>query len=191
MESRRLALQEPVRLAPYESTWPESFRIESLRILCSDETLIVDVRHIGSTAVPGLLAKPIIDMLVSVTTFNAIDRLTRHLQRIGYEYEPAAQAQSVDRRWFFRHSQGRRTHHLHIVEYGSGAWYDRVRFCELLNSSSDLRVAYQTLKLKLQAQHGSDRNRYTYEKQVFIRQALRAWSGVSRPRDSDTLYRED
>ena len=77
------------------------------------------------------------------------------LQAIDYSYDPGSKAQSADRRWLLRHKAGHRTHHLHVVEYGSPAWTHRIEFCERLKRDTSLRARYQALKISVLAQVGA------------------------------------
>jgi GrpB-like predicted nucleotidyltransferase (UPF0157 family) len=170
--SLREALLEPIRLYAHDPRWLELFERERQRIESALPGRFVSIRHIGSTAVSGLIAKPIIDMILGLGDFRDIEQALKDLQSIGYTYDQNARAQSADRRWLLRHKDGRRTHHLHVVELGSRAWHDRVEFCERLKRDPALRARYQELKIVMLTQAGDDRESYTAAKEPFIRNAL-------------------
>ena len=145
-----------MQLIAYDERWPAAFEVEASRILESIPGRWVEVRHVGSTAVPGLLAKPVIDMLGGLCSFEDVDLAIDELRAIGYRYLPDAAAQSPDRKWLFLQRRGRCTHHMHLVAFGSRAWRDRALFCELLKSDPALRSEYENLKRRLAANWSDD-----------------------------------
>ena len=160
--SLREALREPVHLQVHDPRWLDLFEHERRRIESRLPGRFSVIRHIGSTAVAGLMAKPIIDMIAGLADYR----------QLGYAYDPNASAQSADRRWLLRHRDGQRTHHLHVVEYGSPAWTHRIEFCERLKRDTSLRARYQALKISVLAQVGGDRESYSAAKEPFIRSAM-------------------
>ncbi len=131
---------------------------------------IVAIEHVGSTAVPGLEAKPIIDIMVGV---RQLVRATEHciapLARIGYEYVPKPYP---DRRFFRRGPWGNGTHHLHLVEWGGEDWRRALRFRDYLRQHPDAARQYADLKRQLAAAHGRDRRAYAADKTAFIEDVL-------------------
>lgn len=172
--SLREALLEPVHLQAHDPRWLDAFDRERQRIASCLPGRFAAIEHIGSTAVPGLLAKPIIDMILGLTGFLDIDSALIDLQSIGYSYDPRSSAQSADRRWLLGHEAGHRTHHLHVVELGSPAWSHRIAFCDRLKRDPDLRAQYQALKIRVLERSGGNRDAYTAAKEPFIRNALAA-----------------
>lgn len=170
--SLREALREPVHLQVHDPRWLDLFEHERRRIESRLPGRFSVIRHIGSTAVAGLMAKPIIDMIAGLADYRHLDSALADLQAIGYAYDPNASAQSADRRWLLRHRDGQRTHHLHVVEYGSPAWTHRIEFCERLKRDTSLRARYQALKISVLAQVGGDRESYSAAKEPFIRSAM-------------------
>lgn len=161
-----------MQLIAYDERWPAAFEVEASRILESIPGRWVEIRHVGSTAVPGLLAKPVIDMLGGLCSFEDVDLAIDELRAIGYRYLPDAAAQSPDRKWLFLQRRGRCTHHMHLVAFGSRAWRDRALFCELLKSDPALRSEYENLKRRLAAELVGRREAYTAAKEPFILQAV-------------------
>jgi GrpB-like predicted nucleotidyltransferase (UPF0157 family) len=168
-------VQEEVAIVAYDARWPEMFRKEKDHLLsCLPSDLIRRVEHFGSTAVPGLAAKPIVDMLVEVTDLPATRaRIAPELQRQGYDYfwrpthgddGPPFYA------WFIKRdpSTGARTHHVHMVEGHFVEHWDRLLFRDYLIEHSEAAKAYEALKLRLSSASPRDRAAYTQGKTEFV-----------------------
>ncbi len=177
----RLARDE-ISLVPYDSWWPELFRRERDHLrACLPAELLGRIEHFGSTAIPGLAAKPIIDLLVEVTDLEATQvRIVPILEAQGYDYlwRPAI---SVDDglpfyAWFIkRDDAGARTHHIHMVESHFTQW-DSLIFRDYLLTHPGIAQEYQELKLQLAAAHPNDREAYTVGKSEFIGRVMLAAS---------------
>ncbi len=164
---------EHVALAPYDLAWPELFAEERDHLRHRvPATLIGRIEHFGSTAVPGLIAKPIIDVLVEVHDLESIRReVPRILEAEGYDYfwrptfgddVPPFYA------WFIkRDSCGMRTHHIHMVEPHFEHW-ERLLFRDYLRLYPDVARAYGALKSRLAEQYPDDRVAYTAGKTRFV-----------------------
>ena len=168
-------LREEVAISPYDPGWPESFRQERDHLrACLPSDLIGRIEHFGSTAVPGLAAKPIVDMLVEVTDLQAAkDRIAPVLESQGYDYfwrpthgdnGPPFYA------WFIKrdHATGARTHHIHMVEAHFAGHWDRLLFRDFLIEMPDVARQYERLKLRLASASPRDRVAYTRGKAEFI-----------------------
>lgn len=172
-ESLLAAIYEDVELHSYDASWPQAFEIERERLLSLFPGGFMDIQHIGSTAVPGLSAKPIIDILAGVQSMMAAEALALPLCESGYTTSAEFNQSLSDRKWFMRWANGHRTHHLHLVVHGSPAWHERLRFRNALRSSSDLAAKYAALKAQLAATHPKDREAYTDAKAEFVRAIAR------------------
>jgi GrpB-like predicted nucleotidyltransferase (UPF0157 family) len=160
-----------VELVDYDPAWAEKFAAASAEVSRSLATWLVAVEHIGSTAVPGLAAKPVIDMMVSVRTLADTAGIVAALGKLGYEYVPAYEAIFPDRRFFRRWEHGRRTVQIHLVERTDAEWWDRhLGFRDWLRSHDQDRDAYASLKRALAAEFRHDRVGYTDAKGVFVRE---------------------
>ena len=167
-------VKEDVAVVPYDPCWPEVFEQERLHLLaCLPPALVKRIEHFGSTAVPGLPAKPIVDMLVEVTSLDETRlRIAPLLEAQGYDYfwrpswgddTPPYYA------WFIkRDKNGNRTHHIHMVETHFEHW-DRLLFRDYLIEHPDVAREYGKLKMKLSDAHRNDRVAYTRAKSDFIR----------------------
>ena len=161
------AIHEEVRLASYDATWPARFIVERERLLAHFPQLLV-VEHFGSTAIPGMPAKPIIDILAGVESMAIADALFEPILAYGYTTSRAFNAMLPDRRWFMRSANGRRTHHLHLVVYGGETWKVHLRFRDVLRSNAAIAQRYAKLKMALATEFGRDREAYTSAKSEFV-----------------------
>ena len=166
-------VQEEVYLVPYDPRWPELFEQERLHLLsCLPSNLIRRIEHFGSTAIPGMTAKPVIDMLVEVSSLEETKKhIVPVLEALGYDYfwRPVRGDNTPPfYAWFIkRDTNGKRTHHIHMVEAHFDLW-DNLLFRDYLIAYPDVAGEYGELKLKLAAMHRNDRVAYTEAKAAFI-----------------------
>jgi GrpB-like predicted nucleotidyltransferase (UPF0157 family) len=164
----------PITVAPYDVTWPSRFeaeRAELERLLAP--WLIDGVHHIGSTAIPGLSAKPIIDMMAGIRDLSEAEAAIPVLEAHGYRHAP----HRPEALWFHKpqsEAHTARTHHLHLTEHGSALWRERLTFRDALRADTALRDEYQELKLRLAGAHGDDIKAYTADKRAFVTRVLAA-----------------
>ncbi len=171
-EPLRQAASVPIQLAPWSNAWATQFQRERDRLEASLPGRFLGIEHIGSTAVPGLAAKPVIDMLGGVASMALADALLDDLCAMGYTTSVEYNATLTDRRLLMRQVKGRRTHHLHLVVFGGDAWRHRIAFRDALRADAVLRQRYLELKQSLAAQHGANREAYSQAKLPFITAAL-------------------
>lgn len=168
MELRR----DPIVIVPYDPGWPAAFHAERDRIdLVLRPLLVRSIEHIGSTAVPGLAAKPIIDMLAVVADIDEVALLAAPLAKLGWV--PAPEPGDGERRVrsFCTPAVEHRTHHLHVVESDAIGWRGTLAFRDHLRSHPGLAGAYAALKRELADRHGDDPNHrepYRAGKAAFI-----------------------
>lgn len=160
--------QEPVLVVKYDPEWPRRYEEERARIIAALGGLITGIEHVGSTAVPGLGGKPIIDIMVGVARLEDGERCVGPLEGLGYEYRGEA---GIPGRLFFRKGQPR-THHIHLVEQGSDFWKDLLLFRDFLRANPEIVAEYDRLKKELAARFRTDREAYTEAKTHFIRSVL-------------------
>ena len=169
--------QEPVTIAEYSPHWPAQFDAEADIIRSAFGATKIELEHIGSTAVTGLAAKPIIDVLLGANSLAVIERHIRHLEAMGYRYVPEFEKQLPERRYFVKPNGGAAQFHLHAVKHGDTFWRDHLRFRDALRERPDLRDQYQQLKRRLASSFGRERGAYTDAKAPFIEGVL---SGLGR-----------
>ena len=168
-QSLQQAIDEPVRLVDYDPAWPTRFDAERERLLKRFPAELLDVQHIGSTAIPGMPAKPTIDVMAGVASMAVADALFKPILDHGYVTSVEFNASLTDRRWFMRHANGQRTHHLHLVVYDGDLWRKRLAFRDALRSDTALAARYAALKRELASCHREDREAYTQAKGEFVR----------------------
>ncbi|MBN7770027.1 GrpB family protein [Marinobacter daepoensis] len=173
-ESLNRAIYEEVAIFPYDKGWPLLFEEERDRLLHLFPGSFLAIEHIGSTAVPGLSAKPIIDILAGVDAMPRADALMEPLCQARYTTSMEFNASLAGRRWLMRWAEGRRTHHLHLVVYGSQEWQQRLAFRDRLRTNAEIAVHYEQNKRVWAAEFRSDREAYTAAKADFIRETLRS-----------------
>ena len=156
----------PVELHEPNPLWAQQF-VHEQRVLAEAlaEWLLGPPEHIGSTAIPGLAAKPVIDIMAPVASLAASAAAIAAVKRLGYVHFPY---QPELMHWFCKPSPAHRTHHLHLVPWGSPLWRDRLAFREALRGSSALCDEYLALKRQLAAMHRDDREAYTEGKSAFV-----------------------
>lgn len=161
-----------VELVPYSAEWPVRFAEEAALLVAALSTwLVAAPEHIGSTAVPGLAAKPVIDIIAPVLTLAASRPAIAAAQRLGYCYAPY---KAHEMHWLCKPSPDLRTHHLHLVEHGSDVWRERLAFRDALRENPKLMQEYEMLKRELAVLHAFDRDAYTEGKSMFVRRAIDA-----------------
>lgn len=166
-------LQEDVSVVPYDPAWPRMFEEEKRHLLdCLPPDMIRRIEHFGSTAIPGLAAKPIVDVLVEVGSLEKTKaRIAPLLEAQGYDYFWRA-THGEDGppfyAWFIkRNSAGNRTHHIHMVEAAFEHW-DRLLFRDYLIDHAEVAREYENLKLTLAHDYSNDRVAYTDGKAEFV-----------------------
>lgn len=154
----------PVVIADYDPAWPATFERERDAILrvCGDGAF-VRIEHVGSTAVPGLAAKPIIDIMPGLRSLDDAPRLIGPLASIGWEYGPETELPDPElndpgmpfRRYFRKHVDGVRAGHMHMVEVRSDFWRNHLLFRDYLRAHPEEAAAYASLKRELAAQYNA------------------------------------
>jgi GrpB-like predicted nucleotidyltransferase (UPF0157 family) len=155
-----------VELADYSAKWHEEFlqQKEVLSKIFGDDA--VSIEHVGSTSIPGLKAKPIIDIQVAVNDLEVALKHKEELEKEGYEFRGNA---GVEGRYFFaKGPQDNRTHYLHVEPYKSSNWETHIYFRDYLIEHPEALEAYQKLKEELAEKYPEDRKSYTAGKNDFI-----------------------
>lgn len=161
-------MADEIRIAPANAIWPELFEVEKAHLLAALGSHFIAIEHFGSTAIPNLDAKPIIDMLGGVRSLAEADALLEPLCQLGWDTSPEFNATLSDRRFLLRWPGGIRTHHLHLVVYGGEQWQQRLKFRDRLCANPALTQQYQKLKYQLAVEHRDDREAYTDAKSEFV-----------------------
>jgi len=163
-----------LEIVPYDPRWPREFETERDRIQAALGSLALRIEHNGSTAVPGLAAKPVIDTQVSVARLHPIEAYAPMLAHLGYVHVPHADDARCP--FFHRPHMWPHTHHIHVVEAGSDEERRTLAFRDHLRAHPAVAHEYETLKRRLAAIHsGSDadsREAYANGKSAFIDRVL-------------------
>jgi GrpB-like predicted nucleotidyltransferase (UPF0157 family) len=167
-----MKMNDAIVVVPYDAVWPVRFRIEAQLLHVALSDLQPTIEHIGSTSVPGLAAKPVIDMLVGVSSLDDFEPHADRLSIYGYEYIPEYERVLPDRRFFKRTVNGVRTHHVHVVAKNGLYWKRYLRFRDSLRADAWLAARYAELKRKLAARFRHDRDAYTNGKSGFVEAVL-------------------
>jgi len=166
------SLGEPIVVVPYDTAWPERYQRERDLILDAIGAQLVRIEHIGSTAVPGLGAKPVIDIIASLPTLQDHRQCVGPLRSLGYQHRGEA---GIPGRQFFRKidpDTGRRTCHLHLVAEADPFFDEHVLFRDFLHAHPAVADEYDRLKRTLATRFGNDRESYTNAKASFISTVL-------------------
>ncbi|HEX8689419.1 MAG TPA: GrpB family protein, partial [Solirubrobacterales bacterium] len=158
-------IDEPVRIVAYDPSWPERFERERAALESAiGEWVVGGIHHVGSTAVPGLDAKSVIDILVGVESLEAGRACFDPLAQLDYLYAPY---RPEEMHWFCKPHPGRRTHHLHLVPMGSRRFVEELAFRDHLRADPAAAEEYAALKRQLAARFANDRETYTEAKADF------------------------
>jgi len=171
-----------VMLSTYNKRWPAIYRAERKLLRNSLGKLAISVAHIGSTAVPGLCAKPILDVMVSVLSIENAEKNLSRFERCGYRVKPREEDPVPGRLFFSKDIDGLRCFHLHVTAAGSTFCKEHLRFRNVLRKDAKAARAYARIKLRLSKRFPDDRNAYIDGKAKFISDVLK-----KKPRKSQKL----
>ncbi|OGG59040.1 hypothetical protein A2765_06590 [Candidatus Kaiserbacteria bacterium RIFCSPHIGHO2_01_FULL_56_24] len=158
-----------VKLLSHRKEWQREFERQKTRILKKLDNVVVDVQHIGSTAVPGIKAKPIIDMVIGVRRLKDANKLVKTLRGLGYKFDRAFQHQ----KFFVKGLDSRRTHYLHVMRYNGAKWRSDKLFRDYLITHPTRAKAYSRLKMQLAKKYPNERQKYSDNKDGFIKDTIR------------------
>ena len=161
-----------VQVIPYTPQWATLFAEERQRLADALGSLALDIQHIGSTSVPGLAAKPILDVGVAIASEADVDACVPLLEALGYTYEGY---RGTSEGFFFTQARETHlTHYLHMLLINSDGWRNYLRFRDTLIAQPEMRDQYMRLKQRLALQYATDRAAYTAAKAEFIQGVLAA-----------------
>jgi GrpB-like predicted nucleotidyltransferase (UPF0157 family) len=161
-----------VRLAPYEDSWARVYEAEKARLQAAVGEHVLDIQHVGSTAIPGTVAKPILDIAVAVRSFEEAYVCVAPIEALGYEYKGE---NGIPRRHYFVRRDpetGQTLIHLHMNELDGPDWENQVFFRDYMLAHPEAAEEYTALKQRLAAQFPRDREAYTEGKAPFIERIL-------------------
>jgi GrpB-like predicted nucleotidyltransferase (UPF0157 family) len=157
-----------IRVLPYDHRWPELFEVEAGGLVRALGNVVVRLHHIGSTAIPSISAKPIIDILMELADLSALDRRTAEFEGLGYE--AMGESGIPGRRYFRRNNaSGVRTHQIHAFALGSPEVARHLAFRDYMIAHPDVARLYGDLKQRLAEQYADDTSAYMDGKDAFVK----------------------
>lgn len=162
----------PVILSEYQTDWPHQYEKEKEVLLSAIGSYVIEIEHIGSTAIPGAIAKPEIDIMVLVKSFDDAPQFIVALESIGYVYFKRFEEMVPERR-YFRKSEGIvPLVHVHIIETKDQFWNDRIDFKRYMLEHPEAVVRYNEAKKKLADEFKEDRKGYSAHKEAIVKEIL-------------------
>ena len=181
---------QSVFLVDHDPAWHEQFVVQRDALTSLLKFwLAFPPEHVGSTAVPGLRAKPVIDIVAPVVSRQEAQMAVPVLAAGGWLFWPEDPNRDY-RLWFLRPTPQVRTHHLYLIQHDHPELHRLLLFRDALRDDADLRTAYATLKDELAKRHSTDRDAYTDAKSAFISAAVRARGADRSSRNSLTTSRD-
>lgn len=155
-----------VKVLPHQPVWHSNFEKEKELILSIKSKHIKDVKHVGSTSIPNMPAKPIIDIIIGIDNFYNASKLIKSLAKIGYEFRLKPRKCQL---LFVKKEGDLETHYLKIFRYKGNYWNKCLKFKETLIHNKKAFEQYKKIKLELEKNCGDDRTEYTKNKNILLR----------------------
>jgi GrpB-like predicted nucleotidyltransferase (UPF0157 family) len=175
-------VSRPLHLVEYDPAWPERFAAERARIAAALGAHALAIEHVGSTSVPGLGGKPVLDMAIAVASEADADACVAPLVALGYEYR-GPYGDDPRRRYYVRDDeQGRRFAHVHLYILPAEAWDAKLAFRDALRADPSLAAAYMEEKRRVAVSVGWNKAEYTVAKGPFV---LGVLAGLRRHERTD------
>ncbi len=166
---------ERVEIVDYDESWPAAFQRErEVLVTAIGEYVVGSIEHVGSTSVPGLAAKPIVDIQVGVAGLDETRPALGSLEAVRYCYDSVC---PHDMHFFDKRVQGKQPYNLQLIPYGSNCWNKRIAFRDYLRSHPNTAQEYAALKGELARRFRFDREAYGGAKGSFIRRVVREAMG--------------
>lgn len=161
-----------VKLAPYDPEWAKLFDIEKNDIKSAFGEKALGIEHIGSTAIPGMDAKPILDLMVAVEQIGDYSAFTTKLEMLGYGFRRDNRS-SQEHVLYVKGPEDKRTHYLKLTTVDSSFWREHILFRDYLIRHPESAEEYSKLKHELLEKYGGERTNYTEDKADFIKSIIR------------------
>jgi len=167
-----VGLDRPVAIVDYDVDWPGLYELERERLNSGLGDIALHYEHIGSTSVPGLAARPVLDIAVGLRRLEDAEICIPALHTLGYTYNPNFKAASSERRFFWRWAPEVHMHHLYLVPVNSSLWLKPILFRDYLRCHPYEALWYGAVKRALAEQCGDDIEAYRRGKTVFMESIL-------------------
>ncbi len=165
-----------VELVPHNPKWQQLFEEEKKLLTDTFGGTVIAIEHVGSTAVPGLMAKPILDMNIAVASLEVALGMKDKFEKLSYEHRPFKPGHTKEglreQELYVKGPEEKRTHHAHVITYNSNSWKNDLFFRDYLRKHKEVASEYAGLKRKLAAEYKDDRYAYTDKKREFIKMVL-------------------
>ena len=166
-----------VKLVSHDSKWAELFEEEQQLLIDTFGGTIIAIEHVGSTAIPGIPTKPIIDINIGVRSLEVALGMKDRFEEIGYEHRPFVPGHTFEdlkaQELYAKGPDAKRTHYVHVTVYGSDFWNRALLFRDYLRCNTNRAKEYANLKEKLAQEYPEDRRSYSMNKAQFIIQTLK------------------
>jgi GrpB-like predicted nucleotidyltransferase (UPF0157 family) len=162
--------RKKVKLISYKPIWKKLYKKEEKLLLNAFGKDILDIQHVGSTSVPGVKSKPIIDIALGIKSLKIGKKFISPLKKLNYEYMGNAGVKG--RLFFAKGSRKNRTHYLHVERLNSKNWKNHIIFRDYLRKHKKAVEEYNKLKVKLAKEFKDDRDQYTSKKEFFIKKII-------------------
>ena len=159
-----------IEVIPYKPEWTAQYNKEAIKIAGILDQELIEIHHIGSTAIKGISAKPIIDILIVVRIISNMDKLNRRM--IGIGYRPMGEYGIEGRRFFIKGNDELRTHHLHAFQSGDRQIKQYLTFRDYLIANPNVAKHYSDLKIELAGKYPHDIDKYMDGKDKFIKDII-------------------
>ena len=166
-----------VKLCPSQKRWAKLYLLEKELIQSVLLIETVNIEHIGSTSVPGMPSKPILDIMIGLLDINRCSSIIECLEKIGYQY--FGECGREGRHFFVKGGPFNCTHHLHVVEYNGVFWKQYLAFRDLLRMNKELFRKYKLYKKSLAKKYKNNRNKYRYVKSRFINRTIKKFIALN------------
>lgn len=160
-----------LKLEPYNPAWPTRFTAEAARLSDVLRDTISGIEHVGSTAVPGLAGKPVLDIAIAVLSEATADACVAPLTGLGYAYR-GQNGDDARRRYYTRDANGVRTVQLHLYILPAAAWDEKLLFRDALRADPTLAAAYEAEKFRVASVVAWDKSAYALAKDPFVEGTL-------------------
>jgi GrpB-like predicted nucleotidyltransferase (UPF0157 family) len=167
-------MDERVIIEEYDPNWKNKYILMRGKILEKIGEFVIDIQHIGSTSIPGLASKPIIDILIGVRSLDDADKCVPNVCELDFEYVKEHEKIIPDRRYFRkpRNGFGKREYHLHMCVFDGEFWKKQILFRDYLITHPEALKEYEKLKKDLASKFRNNRHAYTDGKDEFIQEIL-------------------
>ena len=174
-------LDRPIIVADYDPAWPKLYETERSKVKSLLGERAIEVEHIGSTAVLGLAAKPVVDIAIAINRLDDAGPIIKELEQVDYEYVPEFEAVLPNRRFLWKGTPEVHTVHIHMTEPGDLLWRNPIAFRDYLRSHPDEASQYADLKRRLATECGTDLAAYVAGKTEFVEAILAKTTAFTTP----------